>query len=158
MATLDVNLINPFIEATIMALETMAMLKPKRTKVYLKNNATVNGDISGIMGLTGEVDGSIVVTFAAETACKVVGSMLGVKFDSINDEVKDGIQEVVNLIAGQAKAKLSGTKFHFKISIPTCVTGKNHEITRAKGVPIIVAEFDLNGDPFAVEVAITAKG
>lgn len=154
----DVNLINPFIQATSSALEMMAMIKPERKKVYLKKDKTLIGDISGIMGLSGETSGSIVVSFEKSAATIVVCNMLGVEKDNLSaDELKDGIQEVVNLIAGQAKSMLQGTNFHFQISIPTCVVGKNHEVNHKKGVPCIVAEFDIEGSPFTVEVSISPK-
>lgn len=155
--TLDVNLINPFITATLKALETMAFVKANRTKVYLKEDNVLNGDISGIMGLSGDVSGSIILCFKEKTACRIIGNMLGTQFDKLNGDVQDGIQEIVNLVAGQAKAQLSGTKYHFKISIPTCIIGANHQISHQKGVPCVVAEFELEGNPFTVEVSISPK-
>lgn len=150
----DVSLINPFIAATTNAMEMMAMVKPARKKVYLKTDNVLIGDISGIMGLSGDVNGSIIVSFQKPTACKVIGNMLGTEFTDINDEVKDGIQEIVNLVAGQAKTMLADTEYHFNISIPTCIIGSNHQVNHKKGVPCIVAEFELDGDPFTVEVSI----
>jgi chemotaxis protein CheX len=150
----DVNLINPFISATTNAMEMMAMCKPERKKVYLKTDNVLIGDISGIMGLSGEVSGSIIVSFVKEAACKVVGKMLGTTYTELNDEVKDGIQEMVNLIAGQAKAMLADTDYHFKVSIPTCIIGSNHQVNHKKGVPCVVAEFSFEGSPFTVEVSL----
>ena len=151
----DVNLINPFIAATTNALEMMAMCKPERKKVYLKTDNTLIGDISGIMGLSGDVSGSIIISFKKDAACTVVGNMLGVTYTEINEEVKDGIQEIVNLVAGQAKSMLTDTEYHFQISIPTCIIGANHQVNHKKGVPCIVAEFALDGHDFTVEVSIS---
>jgi chemotaxis protein CheX len=153
----DVNLINPFIAATVNAMEMMAMAKPVRKKVYVKTDNILIGDISGIMGLSGEVSGSIIISFGQGSACKLVGNMLGTTYNDINDDVKDGIQEIVNLVAGQAKTMLSDTEYHFQVSIPTCVIGANHQVNHKKGVPCIVAEFELEGEPFTVEVSISPK-
>ena len=153
----DVKLINPFISATNNALEMMAMVKPERKKVYLKTNNVLVGDISGIMGLSGEVSGSIIVSFKKDSACLLVGNMLGQSYDELNSDVKDGIQEIVNLIAGQAKKMLSDTEYHFNISIPTCIIGKGHQMNHKKGVPCVVAEFEVDGKPFTVEVSISPK-
>lgn len=152
--SVDVNIINPFISATINALETMALCKPTRNKVYLKENDILTGDISAVMGVTGDVNGSIILSFTLGAACKAVGNMLGTEYTELNEEVKDGIQEICNLVAGQAKTELSGTKYHFTLGLPTSISGKNHEISHVKGVPCIVAEFDLEGHPFTVEVSI----
>jgi chemotaxis protein CheX len=153
----DVNLINPFIAATVNAMEMMAMVKPVRKKVFLKTDNVLIGDISGIMGLSGQVSGSIIVSFGKGAACKLVGNMLGTSYEEINDDVKDGIQEIVNLVAGQAKTMLADTEYHFQVSIPTCVIGANHQVNHKKGIPCVVAEFELDGDPFTVEVSISPK-
>jgi chemotaxis protein CheX len=153
----DVNLINPFIAATTTALEMMAMCKPERKKVQLKQDNVLIGDISGIMGLSGDVSGSIIVSFEKEAACIVVGNMLGTEKTELDDEVRDGIQEVVNLIAGQAKTMLKGTDYHFQVSIPTCIIGSNHQVNHKKGVPCIMAAFEVEGKPFTVEVSIAPK-
>jgi len=153
----DVKLINPFISATNTALEMMAMVKPERKKVYLKTNNVLIGDISGVMGLSGEVSGSIIVSFTAASACLIVGNMLGQTYTEINDDVKDGIQEIVNLIAGQAKTMLKDTEYHFQVSIPTCISGKGHQVNHQKGVPCVVAEFEVGGHPFTVEVSLSPK-
>ena len=153
----DVNLINPFVAATMTAMETMAMVKPVRKKVYAKLDNIVVGELTGIMGLSGEASGSIIVSFTEKAACKLTSNMLGETFDEINEDVIDSVQEIVNLIAGQAKTMLAETEYKFKISIPTCVIGKNHQVNHKKGAPCVVAEFELDGLPFTVQVSISPK-
>lgn len=91
MSNLDVNLINPFITGTVKALQMMANCQPKRTGIHLKDKNVLIGDISGVMGLSGQVNGSIVISFKKETACKIVGNMLGCTYTELNDDVTDGI-------------------------------------------------------------------
>lgn len=153
----DAKLINPFIKATVTALEMMAMVKPKRTDIYVKEDSKLIGDISGIMGLSGDVAGAIVVSFEKDAACKIIANMLGEEKPEMDNEVKDGIGEIVNLIAGQAKTMLAETQYHFKVSIPTTIIGSGHEIKHVKGVPCIVAKFDIDGSIFTVEVSIAPK-
>ena len=52
---MDVKLINPFINATLNVLETMAFIKPEAGKPYLKKNGFAQGDISGVIGFTGAI-------------------------------------------------------------------------------------------------------
>jgi chemotaxis protein CheX len=51
---MDVKLISPFINATLNVLETMAFIKPEAGKPYLKKDNFAQGDVSGIVGFTGE--------------------------------------------------------------------------------------------------------
>ncbi|UCD30885.1 MAG: chemotaxis protein CheX, partial [Desulfobacterales bacterium] len=60
---MDVNIINPFINATLNILETMAFVKSEAGKPYLKKDSVVQGDVSDIVGITGETNGTVAVTF-----------------------------------------------------------------------------------------------
>ncbi len=50
---MDVQYINPFLNATVKVLETMAFLKVSPGKPYVKKNSSAVGDVSGIIGITG---------------------------------------------------------------------------------------------------------
>ena len=60
---MDVKLVNPFINATVNVLETMAFMTVNAGKPYLKTDNIAVGDVSGILGLTGVANGTIAVTF-----------------------------------------------------------------------------------------------
>jgi len=60
---MDVKLINPFINATLNVLQTMAFVKCQAGKPYLKKDNVAQGDVSGIIGFTGEQNGTVSVTF-----------------------------------------------------------------------------------------------
>ena len=68
--------------------------------------------------------------------------------------VCDGVGEIINMIAGQAKAMLVKTKYHFTISIPSVISGHGHEISHKKGTPNIVVLFEADGTPFALQVCL----
>ena len=55
---MDVTLINPFINATINVLETMAFVTVTAEKPYLKKDNIAVGDVTGVMGLTGVAQGT----------------------------------------------------------------------------------------------------
>jgi len=54
---------NPFIDATVNVLETMASTKAEAGKPYLKKDQVARGDVSGVIGLTGETRATISVSF-----------------------------------------------------------------------------------------------
>ena len=61
---MDVRYINPFIESTIHVLKTMSFITAWVGKPYLKKDEVAKGDVSGIIGLAGDVKGSISVSFS----------------------------------------------------------------------------------------------
>ena len=106
------------------------------------------------MGLSGEITGSVVISFPQSLAVKIVSNMLGEELTEITHEVEDGIGEIVNMVAGQAKVELADTIYHCKLSIPTVVVGSNYKLSHKAGIPCIVIEFEAERESFAVEVSM----
>ncbi len=151
----NVEFINPFIDATRNVFQTMCGIEITRKKLFLKDDYKMMGDVSGVMGLTGTATGSVVVSLSKNLACTVVGMMLGEDpSGELNADVCDGVGEIINMIAGQAKAMLVKTKYHFTISIPSVVSGTGHEISHKKGTANIVVLFEALGQPFSLQVCL----
>ena len=149
---MDVRLVNPFINATINVLETMAFVTVTAGKPYLKKDNVAVGDVSGVMGLTGVANGTISVTF--ETACilSIVSNMFGEKMSELNNEIADAVGELTNMISGQARRELEESGKHFKAAIPSVITGQNHSIIHYTEGPKIAIPFNTESGDFTIEV------
>ena len=155
---LDVKLINPFINASIEVLKTTAQMEIRRKEIFLKKNYRMFGDISGVMGLSGQASGSVVVSMPGTLACLLVARMLGEEpAAEVNDSVRDGIGELINMISGHAKAALAGSEYHFMLSLPVVVTGRGHEIAHKTGAPCIVVVFEAGKEEFAIQVSLSPE-
>lgn len=153
--SVNVEFINPFIDATRNVFASMCRVEIARKKIFLKDDYKTLGDISGVMGLSGAATGSVVVSMPSELACLVVGNMLGEKpAAELTQDVRDAVGEIINMVAGQAKASLVKTKYHFTISIPTVAIGPGHEIDHRTGTPNIVVLFEGAGFDFALQVCL----
>jgi chemotaxis protein CheX len=152
------KVINPYISATVDLLSTMAGLCAEKKEVFLKKNYRLFGDISAIMSFTGKVEGEVVVCFEEALARSVVARIMASSIDSLTkDELREGIGEIVNIIAGNAKAVLAGTEYAHQMALPTVVLGNGHEISHPGNAPCIVVRFEVAGEPMAVMVSMTVK-
>ncbi|MDY0163383.1 chemotaxis protein CheX [Desulfobotulus sp.] len=151
---MDATLINPFINATINVLETMAFVKSKPGKPFLKKEDVARGDVTGIIGLTGAANGTIAVTFDEGSILKVVSNMFGEPMTELNSEVADAVGEITNMISGQARRELEGLGKVFEAAIPSVVSGKNHTITHYTDGPKIAIPFSTEGGQFTIEVCL----
>ena len=155
---MNVEFINPFITATVNVMTTMAFLTPERGKPQLKSNEIQTGaDISGVIGIADGANGWVAIGLSKQLALKLTENMLGVKKQYIDADVRDATGEIVNMIAGGAKAELAQKGYTFKIAIPTVVVGDNHELGQMKGCNYIVIPFVADGCEFFVSVCIEAE-
>lgn len=145
--------INPFLEATINVISTMAMKNPKAGKPFLKKDKKAIGDISGIIGLTGAKSGAIVLSFSTGAACEIISSMLGESYTEMSAEVGDAVGELTNMISGDARRRLAEMGMNFEAGIPTIISGKGHEIESVTKGPVIAIPFTVDGHNFVVEAS-----
>ena len=155
---MDVRFINPFLEGTISVLKTMAFIEPKSGRPYLKKDALAKGDISGIIGFTGAVAGSMALSFSEKSILKIVSNMLGEEIKEINGDIKDAVGEITNMISGVARKKLESIGLNISAAIPTVVAGKSHSIAHVLGGPSIIIPFETEDGPFVVDICMSERG
>jgi chemotaxis protein CheX len=149
---MNVKLINPFINATINVLETMAFVTVNAGKPYLKKDNVAVGDVTGVLGLTGVANGTISVTFEEKCILTVVSNMFGETMSELNNEIADAVGELTNMISGQARRELEEIGKVFKAAIPSVITGRNHSIKHYTDGPKIAIPFSTEHGDFTIEV------
>lgn len=151
---MDASMINPFINATLNVLETMAFIKSVPGNPYLKKDDVAIGDLTGIIGLTGETNGTVAITFDEGSILKIVSNMFGEDMSELNHEIADAVGEITNMIAGQARRDLEAIGKVFEAAIPSVVSGKGHKITHYTDGPKIAIPFETKGGKFLIEVCL----
>lgn len=149
---MDAKFVDPFISATLNVLETMAFTKAEAGKPYLKENLIASGDVSGVIGLTGEVSGTFSVSYSEKSILAIVSNMLGEEMKELNEDIKDAVGEITNIIAGQARHELDQLGRSLQAAIPTVIVGKNHTINHVTASPIMAIPFSTSNGGFCIEV------
>ncbi len=153
---MNVEFINPFLNATINVISTMAFCEIKAGAPIIRKTNTTSGVVTGFIGLAGpNVIGSVIISFTKESILEIVSKMLGEEFTEITPDVEDAVGEITNMIVGGAKRILSSKGFKFDMAIPTIIKGENVSINlKTRGARIVIP-FNLgNGSFFEVEACI----
>jgi len=151
---MDVEYINPFLNGTLEVLKTMASFQPIPGKPYVKKDDLARGDVSGIIGITGDATGSLAISFTENCICIIVGRMLGETFTTINHDVLDAVGELTNMISGVSRTHLEKKVMTVFAAIPSVVFGANHSINHILKSPSIVIPFSSPQGNFFVDVCI----
>ncbi len=147
--------LSPFIENTIKVLQTMAGTQASFREVYFNNDLRIFGDISGIIGVSGDSEGTVAITLYWDLARQIIARMMKVKQEHLNAEyIHDGVGELINMISGSTKKMFKGTPFHFNLSLPTVVAGSGHQLGHPEGSSIAVLIFDVNESAFVLQVCL----
>ncbi|MBW1914179.1 MAG: chemotaxis protein CheX [Deltaproteobacteria bacterium] len=145
----------PFIHNTCDVLKTMASMEATFKEVYFSDDFRTFGDISGIIGLHGGAEGTLVVTFYWDLAQKIIAKMMTVEEHNINAElIHDGVAELINMIGGSTKKDFVGNQYHFDITLSSVVIGSGHQIGHPGDASIAILIFNVDKYSFALQVCI----
>ena len=150
---LGVEIAKYFIEATNNVLSTMAMITPEPGKPYVRKDDVASGDVSAVIGFTGDKNGSISVSFSKKCAVALVKAMLGDDIQDILQDAKDAVGEIANMVSGHARASLQSLGINCAGSTPSVILGDNHTITHMTKEPVMVIPFTTEQGNFFVEFA-----
>lgn len=145
--------INPFITSLCNAFRTMLECEVERGPISLKETNVPRYCISGVIGLSGNAVGSVVLSLSEDVAIKAAGVMLATEVNSVDADVIDAVGELTNMVAGAAKSELE--EYQLMVSLPSVVTGENHEIRFPSNVRPICVPFQSQWGPLSLEVGFT---
>jgi len=141
----------PFVDAAKNVFSTMVFCTIDPQKPSLKTDAISKGDVTAVLGLSGELDkggkvypykAMLVLSFPYETYFKVAGAMLGETYTSFNDDIRDVGGEIVNMIMGNAKRDLKTLGYTSNMAIPSMIEGKDHRLSYPSGTTVILIPFE----------------
>lgn len=144
--------IYPFVESVKKVFDTMLTMKVEALNARLKPATETSYDVSGIIGMSGEVTGAVVLSLPQQTASRIVTIFTGMQVEPGDVDFADAIGELVNMITGSAKAQFEGR--HIDISCPSVVVGAQHRVLQHSRRPIIEIPCECECGPFSVLVTM----
>ena len=149
--------INPFIEAVYELFTTMLQGKVERGAIGVATGDAHPKDIMAIIGISGPTRGTVALGFPAQTALAMVGRILGMPVTEIDETLSDGVAEIVNMVAGSAKAKLNaGNGRPLDLSLPTVVHGDRYNVQYPSKVVWLEVPFKSDLGEFNLRVTFEA--
>lgn len=151
----------PFIDATINVFKTMVFTEVTPQKPDVKKTSRSQGDVSAVLGLSGEVEkngevkpykAQLVISWPYETYLKCASAMLMEEYEEFTDDISDVGGEICNMIMGNAKRDLGTLGYTSNMAIPTMIEGKGHNIKYPEGVIVILVPIESDHGPFFLEI------
>lgn len=149
---MKVDYFNPFLRSTISVFQSMLGVKLSRATPFLKQGSEPEHEVSGMIGLSGNAQGMVVLGLGREAAIEATTILLQQRPTDLDGDVTDAVGELVNIIAGGAKADLA--ELGLSLGLPTVITGRSHRIEFPREVPPICIPFDSEWGLITVEVGL----
>lgn len=152
---MKVEYINPFTEAAFYVLkEVLNDGSIVRGKLQIRNDPLISNGIATIIGIVGGLKGHVVYDMDKPTACKIASIMNGEELAGIDNMVRSTINEVANMISGNAVTKLAAAGFSCDITPPTFVIGVQTEVYAFKNVNHLLVPLETAHGRFNISLAI----
>ena len=151
---MNVEYINPFVEASQMVLKQMTGIDASLGKIYIKTSPYGSDAIAVIIGLTGNIRGQVIFSMNKTIAFSIASNMMGGMPINVLDELsKSAISELTNMILGNAATILSNKGVSVEITPPSVFTGDNIEVYNNK-MKTVCIPLILNNDTVEIDVSI----
>ena len=151
---MDVKFINPFVHGTVEAMKKIASMDIQPGKVSLKESNVAAGDVSGIIGITGDATGTLAISFTETCICNIVSGLRGELHTAADREVFDAVREITRMILAVAGTYIEQEGMKVYAALPTVVYGKSHTIEPMFESPSITIPFSTEKEAFVVDICI----
>lgn len=136
---MKVEYINPFIESSISIINQTTGINPTLGTISVKKEPYKGDNVVVLIGLTGEIQGNVIITLHKELACKIASAMMcGMPVPELDEIAKSAISELCNMILGNTANIFYSNNIKIDITPPTLLTGQNIEFSPNKDLTVCV--------------------
>lgn len=131
---------------------TMLMVELESEDVVDLQKVEIKSNITSMIGLGGGLKGLLAVHCPASVATKITSAFLGMDVDEIDDDVKDAIGEIANMVAGNLKISYAAVGVNIELAIPTSIVGDSFYVSGIADSTRIVVPFLMDKETFWIEL------
>jgi chemotaxis protein CheX len=142
------------IDSTQEIFSSMIMLEVTPGEPFNRKQSMLKDSISGIIGLAGNTKGLLAIHLPTKAALAVTTAFLGMDVDEIDEDVRDAIGELANMLGGNIKSALDPKGSEIQLSMPSSISGEEYSIDCIADADEISVPFDLDGTTFLVELQL----
>ena len=143
------------INSTEEIFNTMIFMEISSAPPLQEGSEVIDCHVSSMIGLSGDFNGMLSIHCPAQVGTAITGAMLGMEVEEIDEDVKDTLGEIANMLAGGLKESFSAENISLELAIPTTVTGKSYTVSSPTKSDRVIIPFDLEQGRFFVEIKYT---
>ena len=150
---MKMELIQPFINAADAVLSQGLQGTTKVGNLSMEEEAYRRKGVAGMVALTGDIEGRIILDLEPQTAVRVASHYAGADLPESDGLIKETIYELANQVVGNAVCALNDQGFHFRVHPPLLLTSAEGDKT-SEDVEALVICFETSLGNVFMNVAL----
>ncbi len=141
--------VNAFYKATVDVFRMMIDIEVEQGQITVTEGLISSRDANVILGVTGDLRGSILFSFPKDMTLEMVYIMSSMRMEEIDNFVSSALGEVANIIGGNALSNLAAANYTCDIVPPQILIGNYQSVSmaneKALRIPLMtnIGEFDI---------------
>ena len=136
---------------------TMLSVDLEREPFIVNTRGDIQSNLTSMIGLGGEIRGVLAIHCPAAVARAITGSFIGMEVEELDDDVKDAIGEIANMVAGNLKVSYAAIGLNVELAIPTSIIGESFRVTGIAEAKRIIVPLKMAEGRFWVELMYVAN-
>ncbi len=117
--------IYPFIQASQKGMQEITGISPIPREVYLKDTFDQDDHLVVLIGLIGDIEGSVMMSLKMSFVCKITSIMLGgMPVTEVDEVAISAVSELCNMILGNAASIFAQNNINVDITPPSVIKGE----------------------------------
>ena len=153
--TVNRTIVSEFVNAVKKVIHIAAADEILEYSTLHNKSKDLPGDVSATIELTGDLRGQVAVSLPFQYAQMITSKILGcAETEVADDEVREGMGEIVNQVTGKVRTDLWNYGYRFNISTPTIVNKPISQIEPNSVFPHYVIVFRSKQAEFSLQVNV----
>jgi chemotaxis protein CheX len=141
-----VQIVNRYVQAALSVLTKETGLPVQRGGLLLEGNPYTTEDVTAVIGVSGQLCGSVYLSMAETVALKLIGAILGQETTELDELGQSGIAELANVIAGTAGIGLADEGIETTINPPLVLVGRGARLSTVEIQRLVVPLATAHGE------------
>lgn len=150
--------INSFIEGSKSVISQVTGFEPNVGEVFIKDVPYQGDSVVVLIGLTGDIYGSVIISLSKKLACNIASIMMGgMPVPELDEITKSAIAELCNMIMGNTASNFYKNNVTIDITPPTVFTGENMQVTPSKAETVCIPLIFDDGEGLDIDIVYKEK-
>ena len=133
-----VQVVNRYVQAALDVISKETQLPVQRGGLLLEGNPYTTEDVTAVIGISGQLSGSIYLSMAETVSLKLISAILGQDASELDELGQSGIAEMANVIAGTAGIQLADENIETSINPPLVLVGRGARLSTVEIQRLVV--------------------